>query len=194
MLGYLRGFAPWIVFAALAAVDWRLGVLAGLVTAVGAILYARRTQSLDALLLDLGAVVFFLVLGVIGLADPDSPVRGWAGTLSLAWLALIAWGSLTVRRPFTLGIARQSTPRQMWTNPVFYRVNVVITAVWAATFTAITVADTIVHLTHAGTTATVAVYAGYVVPIVFTRRYPAIVRARYTDPHADQPTPQGDPR
>ena len=37
---------------------------------------------------------------------------------------------------------------------------------------------------------TVAVYAGYLVPIVFTRRYPAIVRARY----ANQPTPQGDPR
>jgi hypothetical protein len=190
MLGYLRGFAPWIVFAALAAVDWRLGVLAGLVTAVAAILWARRTQSWDALLLDLGAVVFFLILAVIGLADPHSPVAGWAGTLSLAWLALIAWGSLAIRRPFTLGIARQSTPREMWTSPVFHRVNVVITAVWATTFTAITLADTVVHLTHAGTTATVAVYAGYLVPIVFTRRYPAIVRARY----ANQPTPQGDLR
>jgi hypothetical protein len=190
MLGYLRGFAPWIVFAAVAAADWRLGVLTGLVTAAAAILYARRTQSWDALLLDLGAVVFFVVLGVIGLADPHPPVRGWAGTLSLAWLALIAWGSMAVRRPFTLGIARQSTPRQMWANPVFHRVNVVITAVWAATFTAVTVADAIVHLTHAGTTAAVAVYAGYLVPIVFTRRYPAIVRARY----ANQPTTQGDPR
>jgi hypothetical protein len=190
MLGYLRGFAPWIVFAAAAAVDWRLGVLAGLVTAVAAILWARRTQSWDALLLDLGAVVFFLALGLIGLAGPHSPVRGWAGTLSLAWLALIAWGSLAIRRPFTLGIARQSTPRQMWANPVFHRVNVVITAVWAATFTAVTVADAIVHLTHAGTTAAMSVYAGYLVPIVFTRRYPAIVRARY----ANQPTPQGDPR
>jgi hypothetical protein len=190
MLGYLRGFAPWIVFAALAAVDWRLGVVAGLVTAVTATLYARRTQSWDALLLDLGAVVFFVVLGIVGLADPHSVLRGWVGTLSLAWLALIAWGSLAIRRPFTLGIARQSTPREMWTNPVFHRVNVVITAVWATTFTAVTLADTAVYLTHAGTAATVAVYAGYLVPIAFTRRYPAIVRARY----ASQPTPQGDPR
>jgi hypothetical protein len=190
MLGYLRGFAPWIVFAAVAAADWRLGVLAGLVTAVAAILYARRTQSWDALLLDIGAVVFFVVLGVIGLADPYVPVAGWAGTLSLAWLALIAWGSLAIRRPFTLGIARQSTPRQMWANPVFHRVNVVITAVWAATFTAVTLADAIVHLTHAGTAATVAVYAGYVVPIVFTRRYPAIVRVRY----ANGSIASGDPR
>jgi len=184
MLGYLRGFAPWIVFAAVAAVDWRLGVLSGLVAAVAAILYARRAQSWDALLLDLGAAAFFLLLGVVGLTHPHSPIRGWAGTLSLAWLALIAWGSLAVRRPFTLGIARQSTPREMWASQVFHRVNVVITAVWAATFTAITLADTVVHLAHAGTASAVAVYAGYLVPIVFTRRYPAIVRARY----ANQPT------
>ena len=189
MLGYLRGFAPWIVFA-VAAADWRLGILVGLLTAVAAILWARRTQSWDALLLDLGAVVFFVVLGIIGLADPYAPVARWAGTLSLAWLALIAWGSLAIRRPFTLGIARQSTPRQMWANPVFHRVNVVITVVWAATFTAVTLADAIVHLTHAGTAATVAVYAGYVVPIVFTRRYPAIVRARY----ANRSMASGDPR
>jgi hypothetical protein len=184
MLGYLRGFAPWLVFAAVGVFDWRLGVLAGLVTAVAATLYARRSQPFDALLLDLGAVVFFVVLAVVGLAAAHSPVAGWVGTLSLVWLALIAWGSLAVRRPFTLGIARQSTPREMWTNPVFYRVNATITAVWAASFTVISIADVIVHLTHAGTVAAVAVYTGYVVPVVFTRRYPAIVRARY----ANRPT------
>jgi hypothetical protein len=181
MLGYLRSFAPWLVFAAVSAIDWRLGALAGLATAVATTLYARRSQPLDALLLDLSAVVFFVVLGVVGLADAHSPVAGWAATLSLAWLALIAWVSLAGRRPFTLGIARQSTPREMWHNPVFYRVNVTITAVWAASFTAITIATAIVKVTHAGTIPAVAVYAGYLVPVVFTRRYPAIVRARYAD-------------
>jgi hypothetical protein len=184
MLGYLRGFAPWLIFAAVAAFDWRLGVLAGLATAVATTLYARRRQPVDALLLDLGAVVFFAVLAVIGLVDAHSPVAGWVAPLSLAWLALIAWVSLAVRRPFTLGIARQSTPREMWTNPVFYRVNATITAVWAATFTAISIATAVVHLTHAGTVATLAVYAGYLIPVVFTRRYPSIVRARY----ANRPT------
>jgi hypothetical protein len=42
--------------------------------------------------------------------------------------------------------------------------------VWAATFIAI------MRASHAGGVATAAVYAGYLVPIVFTRRYPAIVR------------------
>jgi hypothetical protein len=178
ILSYLRGFAPWLVFAAISAVDWRVAALTGLVTAVATTLYARRRQPPAALLLDLGAVVFFAVLAVIGFADTHSPVAGWAATASLAWLAVIAWVSLAVRRPFTLGIARQSAPRDMWNNPIFYHVNATITAVWAATFTAIAIAIAVVRLTHAGTLAAVAVYAGYLVPIVFTRRYPAIVRAR----------------
>jgi hypothetical protein len=181
MLSYLRSFAPWLVFAAASALDWRFAALAGLVTAVATTLYARRRQPLDALLLDLGAAVFFAVLAVVGFADAHSPVAGWADTLSLAWLAVIAWASLAVRRPFTLGIARQSAPREMWNSPVFYRVNVAITAVWAATFTAIAVATAVVRLTDAGTIVAVAVYAGYLVPIVFTRRYPALVRARYAN-------------
>jgi hypothetical protein len=181
MLSYLRGFAPWLVFAAVSPVDWRIATLAGLVTAIAATLYGRRSQPFDALLLDLGAVVFFAALAIVGLADAHSPVAGWAGTLSLGWLAVIAWGSLAVRRPFTLGIARQSAPREMWDNPVFRQVNVTITVAWAVSFTAIAVADAVVRLTHAGTVAAVVIYAGYLVPIVFTRRYPAIVRARYAN-------------
>lgn len=184
-MNYLRSLAPWIVFAAVGAVDWRSAALAGLVAAVAVTLYARRGgQPLDALLLDLGAMVFFAMLAVVAFASSHSAIGGWAAALSLAWLAIIAWVSLAVRRPFTLGIARQSTPRELWNNHVFYRVNATITAVWAATFTAIALATALVRLTHAGTVAEVAVYAGYLVPIVFTRRYPAIVRARY----ASRPT------
>ena len=80
MLSYLRSFAPWLVFAAASALDWRFAALAGLVTAVATTLYARRRQPLDALLLDLGAAVFFAVLAVIGLTDAHSPIAGWAAT------------------------------------------------------------------------------------------------------------------
>lgn len=114
-----------------------------------------------------------------GPASPHSPVRGWTGPLSLVWIAAAAWISIALRRPFTLGIAKRSTPPSIWTTPVFYRTNLIITAVWAATFTVAAVLLATVHAVHGGAVATVAVFAAYVVPIVFTRRYPAIVRARY---------------
>jgi hypothetical protein len=86
--------------------------------------FAGHTQvshrrPVDALLLDVDAVVFFLVLAIIGLADARSRVAGWAAPLSMAWLALIAWVWLAARHPFTLGIARQSTPREMSNRPEF---------------------------------------------------------------------------
>jgi hypothetical protein len=50
-------------------------------------------------------------------------------------LGVIAWASLAIRRPFTLGIAKQSTPGELWGRPEFLRVNVIITLVWAVSFT-----------------------------------------------------------
>ena len=110
-MSYLRSFAPWLVFAAVSAADWRFGALAGFLAATATTLYARRRgQPLDGLLLDISSAAFFSVLAVVGFVDPRSPVAGWSAALSLAWLGLTAWISLAVRRPFTLGIARQSTP------------------------------------------------------------------------------------
>jgi hypothetical protein len=191
-MAYLRGFAPWIVFGGLSAFDWRVAALAGLIIAVLATVYARlHGQPADALILDIGAVLFLVVVAVIGFIDADSPLADWVGALSLAWLAIIAWGSIAIHRPFTLGIARLSVPREMWNHPLFYKVNVTITAVWAATFTVIAVAHTVAGLTHAGLPVSLAIYAAYLVPIIFTNRYPKIMQARYADQLAAEPgTPQ----
>jgi hypothetical protein len=179
-MAYVRGFAPWIVFGGLSAFDWRLAALAGLLTAVMATVYALVLgQRADALILDIGAVLFLAVVAIVGFMNADSPLAHWVETLSLLWLMIIAWGSLAIRRPFTLGIGRLSVPREMWDHPLFYKVNVVITAVWAATFTVITVAHLVVQLSDAGLAVRLAINAAYVVPIVFTNRYPKIMQARY---------------
>jgi hypothetical protein len=186
-MAYLRGFAPWIVFGALSSWDWRLAAVAGLIVAGAATVFALlRGQPADALILDISAVVFLAAVALIGFIDPTSPLARWADALSLAWLAVIAWGSIAISRPFTLGIARLSVPREMWNHPAFYKVNVVITAVWAATFTVIALAHVVVRLTDAGLGASLAIYAAYVVPIVFTNRYPKIMQARFAAQQAAQ--------
>ncbi|MFJ9707637.1 hypothetical protein [Streptomyces sp. NPDC101234] len=124
---------------------------------------------------------FFVVLtAVVAFAAPDSSVSHYGGALSFAWLAVTAWATLLLRRPFTLGIARRSTPEELWDNPVFLRVNVVITAAWAAAFTVTAIALTACGAAGAGTGLKVTFQVlGFVVPAVFTARYPKIVRARY---------------
>ncbi|AEV86475.1 hypothetical protein ACWT_5458 [Actinoplanes sp. SE50] len=178
---FLSGFAPWIVFGAVtAATDWTIGALAGLLATVLLIIRARRAGArADRLVLEYSNAAFFACAAVVALLQPHSPIASWTGPLSLAWIALTAWGSLVARRPFTLGIAKASAPREVWDNPVFHRTNLVITAVWAATFTVAAVLLATLQAVHAGTAATIAVFLLYVIPIAFTRRYPAIVRARY---------------
>ncbi len=179
-MSYLRSFAPWIIFALVSLVDWRFGALAGVLSSAVVLGRAhRRGEALDGQILELSSTVFFVLLTVVAFADPHSALKGWAAAASLLWLAATAWLSLAVARPFTLGIARQTVPQSLWGNPVFRQVNMVITAVWAATFTVIGIGTALCQTLDAPGVVSVGIHFGYIVPIVFTRRYPDVVRARY---------------
>ncbi|MEV7289535.1 hypothetical protein AB0O01_34145 [Streptomyces sp. NPDC093252] len=179
-MGYIRGFIPWVVSGGVSAWDWRWGAVAGFVTGLFLFLQDRRRGvAADALVLEASSIVFFVVIGAYAFADPDSPAERWNGVLSFVWLAGTAWGSLAVRKPFTLGIARRQTPEEYWNHPGFVAVNNVITAVWAAGFTFILVALALCELAGAPEwIAWTARISGLVAPAVFTRIYPARVQAR----------------
>lgn len=179
-MNYLRGFIPWIAFAVIASAGWQWGALAALVIAVILLRRQRRAGvARDALVLETSTIVYFAALTALAFAVPHSPLHAYTGALSFGWLALTAWGSMAARRPFTLGIARLSAPREYWGTPQFMRVNVVITTVWAVAFTLTAAAIAICDASGAGTAASIACeVAGFVAPAVFTARYPKAVQAR----------------
>lgn len=178
---YLRGFIPWIVFAVIPSSAFAWAPAAALAIAVVLFFGQRRAGwAADALILEISTIAFFAGLSVAALAAPHAVPHGYAGVLSFAWLALTAWESLAARHPFTLGIARRSVPRDLWNRPEFLRVNVVITAVWAAAFTLTAAALAFCYLAGASTAVSVTFEAaGFLVPAAFTARYPKIVQARY---------------
>ncbi len=49
--------------------------------------------------------------------------------------------SMIIGQPFTLQYAREKVSQELWGQPEFARVNYVITAVWAAAFAIMVVAD-----------------------------------------------------
>ncbi|WP_329201490.1 MULTISPECIES: hypothetical protein [unclassified Streptomyces] len=178
---YLRTFLPWIVFAVLPSGSWQWAALAALAVAVTVIAQqVRAGAGFDALIMELGSAVFFAVLAAIAFADPRSGVHDYSAALSSATLAVIAGVSLAIRKPFTLGIAKRTTPREVWGLRPFVRTNVVITAVWTAAF-ALT-ASVLAFVAHAGnahsTAATVIQVAGFAIPMIFTARYVAHVQAK----------------
>ncbi|MEU0937106.1 hypothetical protein [Embleya sp. NPDC005971] len=178
-MNYVRNFAPWIVFAAIPSTAWQWGALAALiVTLVTAAQDHRAGRGVD--LLSYSSAAFFAVLTPIAFAVPDAAFHRYVGAASFGWLAITAWGSLAARNPFTLVIARRSTPREIWGLPGFLRVNVVITAVWAASFTVTAIVLCLIKAQDLATAAAIAVQAaGFVAPAMFTARYPAIVQARH---------------
>ncbi|MEV7727253.1 hypothetical protein ACIRP0_30030 [Streptomyces sp. NPDC101733] len=183
-MSYVRTFLPWIVFAVFPSAQWQWAALVALVVAVGVTVQQRRAGvGADALIMEIGSAVFFAALAVIAFADPHSAVHDYSAALSSATLALIAGVSLLVRKPFTLGIAKRTTPREVWGLKPFVRANVVITSVWTAAF-AVT-AGALAALAHAGeghsTVATLVQVAGFVVPMVFTVRYVAAAQAKAAD-------------
>lgn len=180
-MNYLRGFIPWIAFAAVSAVGWQWGALTGLVLGVWLLIQDHRAGiAADSQILEFSTIAFFAVLSGVAFANPDSRLEDYSGALSLGWLAVTAWATLAVRRPFTTGIAKRQAPPEVWNSPVFRRVNVVITAAWAAAFTV--TAAVLIPVYHADLGSGVSIpvqVAGFVVPALFTARYPDRVRARF---------------
>ncbi|MGV9249068.1 hypothetical protein [Streptomyces sp. NPDC003710] len=183
-MGYIRSFLPWIAVAALTGtVDLRWAVLTGLVLAAGLVVAQRRAgRGWDALVIECSAVVFFAAYAVAAFAAPGSSALAHYGSpLSSLWLAATAWGSLALGRPFTLGIARTQVPEHLWHSPLFLRVNRHITIVWASAFTLSGIGGVPLrhYLPGAGTARTLLTVATFVLPVLFTVRYPDIARARF---------------
>ncbi|SEB94978.1 hypothetical protein SAMN05428945_1619 [Streptomyces sp. 2224.1] len=193
-MNYLRSFIPWLVFAGVGAAGWQWGALAGLLIAV-ALLIADRAAglSLDYRLLEYGTILFFAGLSVLAFARPDSGLKMYGSALSQGWLALIAWVSIAVRRPFTMGIARRMAPPEVWHTPLFRRINVVLTATWALSFTLTAIAQTVASLQAWNVIVSIALQvAGFVLPIRFTAAYPERARARFMGNSGVRADAQGD--
>ncbi|WP_203991837.1 hypothetical protein [Sphaerisporangium rufum] len=182
MIRSLAGFLPWIAYAVIATGDeWRYGAVAGLLIALVVIAADRAAgRRWDQMVIEASGAVFFALAAALSFADPDSPLTPYGPALVNAWLAATVWGSLAAGRPFTLGIARGMTPPRLWDTPQFRRVNVTITAVWGVAFTvaAIGLAVLLRAAPHATAAVVTVKIVTFVLPAVFTVRYPRLVRAR----------------
>lgn len=132
-LKMLVAFAPWIAFLIIAR-DTLLRVEVGLVVALalGVLIWLLK--------LDRGSIMwvgllFFTAATVAVLGFQNLWTVMHLGVLTNGALAVGAWATLLIGKPFTLDYARQNTDPALWNNPVFIRTNVRITVAWAAVFT-----------------------------------------------------------
>jgi hypothetical protein len=135
---------PWMVFA---VVDHARGggpvwaALGALITAVTLLLTSSRDATRSRNVIVLGAIAWFGALAIAGTVHHSETgfLTRDGRALSAAAFALIAFGSLA----FTPAIEYYTRPHvrsSRWNDAAFQRVNVLITLIWAATFSGISIA------------------------------------------------------
>ena len=173
---YLRIFAPWIVFAVVPHAYWQWGALVAVaLSLLELVIRVRAGSKADALVIEIGTALFFAAIAALAFANPDTAVHAYVPALANGMLTLIAGTSLLIRQPFTMPIAKQNAPREVWEEPLFIRLNYVLTSVWTACFAF--GAITLTFLAHSAAARFAAMVAVFVIPVVFTLRYVAHVQA-----------------
>ncbi|MEO3873535.1 hypothetical protein ABGB18_32385 [Nonomuraea sp. B12E4] len=179
---FLRTFVPWIAFTILGQEhDSRLGALVAV--ALAAIFLTadrRRGRALAEMVIEVSSVAFFGTLALVSCTLSPAPLGPYGTAAAAAWLAVTAWGTLAIRRPFTLAISRTAVPAEVHDNPAFYRVNAVITAAWATAFTleAVALLLVITVAPHVAIAIIAVKVCAIAAPALFTVRYPRILATR----------------
>lgn len=180
-MGILLGFTPFIVFALLTSLSISLAIwVAFAISFALAIRDFASTKTLRTL--DAGGMVLFGALALIaGFIAPSLPMQAVRFIIDVG-LLLIALTSLAVGSPFTLQYAREQVSRESWDEPQFIRANYVITAVWALAFAAMATADAVAVLNKKFPLSLdiASGLAALVIAILFTARYPALARTRFS--------------
>jgi intracellular septation protein A len=129
MFQVLFGFLPWIIFWIFSGMDnWPAAILGALFTAAAIVLW-RRWKRHDFKTMEVVSLVFFAIHAIVSLALGNDFLIHYGPAVNGLVLAGMAWGSLLAKSPFTYEYAREDWPREYWDNPMFIRINQIITGV-----------------------------------------------------------------
>jgi len=178
VLTILLSFSPWIAYSLLVGNSFLSKEIA-IVVAIGLTLTINLGKIKKGFILDWGALVFFVILGV---SIYLYPATGWVQHTSIISdlaITAIVFFSLLLRKPFTLQYAKESTPEYLWRTKDFLKVNNTITSAWGLVFLLISLFQlgTGNHWWNNTITLVVEIIL-YVVVIEFTKRYPDWYRAK----------------
>jgi hypothetical protein len=181
----LLGFAPWIALSVLEG-PGRIELAAAVALAMSlAFVLTDRLRGRSLKLLGCVDVVSFAALLIVGLLLSDDSRRWletWFGEISNIILVVVVAGSMLARLPFTLQYAREEVDGVYWDNPVFLRINYLITGAWGLAFLVSAVAgfygDAVLHNDNNLWTGWVIQIGADVLAARFTSWYPDYASAK----------------
>jgi hypothetical protein len=182
------GFGVWVVYGILYGLGyWTAAAVAGLATMLAIV--ARENRTANVKIIDLTSLGFF-VLALIMM----STLGGQAFNryhIILVWgvFAVVTWATILLGFPFTLQLARERTRREVWSEPLFRRVHLRLTAVWGVIFTLdTTLAIVAVGASYVRILSVIIPGASMIFGFVFSRIYLARYRSRFVAPAGERPS------
>ena len=128
-------FAPWILYGVASGFNhWRVATGGGLILCVVYLAVLSR-RGISIKLNDWTTLIFFVIASVMMIGLRSTTFTVYSAVIIWTCFALGAWGSVAVGHPFTEVYAREKAPREFWENPVFIRLNVLMTLVWCGLMT-----------------------------------------------------------
>jgi len=197
-LSIFTGFIPWIAFSLVAQRMAANGVAwsALLAAAIGLVFVVRGRRTGNPTMMDMYSLVLFSLIAVVGFVggeNIDNWLFEWGRPLVGVVLGLILLATASTR-PFTAEYAKQSTPQEYWTSPLFRRINFVLSATWGVAITVMGAASVLVTALDAHATGTDSPYLidfflNWAVPIILI-----VVMVHVTNTYPDKASAQAAAR
>ncbi len=139
----LYGLAPWIVYWILVGnVPLVASALIALAIAVVAYIVGHRTDA-PGQLLQIGALVTFLVLTALTLTAGQAFTERWMQPLSMLGIFAVTLAGVLTDQPFAREFAAVGQPKEVVDSDLFGTLTTRLTWIWVAVFAAMTVSSAI---------------------------------------------------
>jgi hypothetical protein len=126
----LGAFAPWIVFSLLYNHSSPTRIVMASLTALALTIFWNLKELKKGFVLPWGSTLFFALFATNGIFGFWLYAEAHAYSLINSALAIIAFISLLIGKPFTLQYAREQVPHTQWNHPIFIKINWILSAIW----------------------------------------------------------------
>ena len=187
------GFIPWILYWGFSGPGlWTIAILGGLVAAAGLVAWRYIVRG-DVKTMEVVTLGYFVVHTILTLVLGSSFLKTYGPVANSMVLALMAFGTLVMKNPFTYQYAKEDWDKSYWNDPAFVRINEIITGAWGWIFTVNTLlgalAVFIFPASGSFTTSLLTVILpnlGIVAGIIFSARFPNYAVRRSVQALLDQ--------
>lgn len=133
MFDLLKGFLPWIVFLVLSGHSEEKLVIA--IIAACIVFFIFQLHDLfKGFILCWGTFLFFMFMLISVVILGNRWVAIHTGVIANSTLAIVAWFSLLIGKPFTEQYAKEKVEKNLWNSVTFIRTNRYLTLIWGTIF------------------------------------------------------------